>query len=62
MKAFFKRLMSDVLGATALEYGLILALLFIAVSSTIAGFADENGNIWNRVSTSMSNAVAGSGP
>jgi pilus assembly protein Flp/PilA len=62
MKAFLKNLMNDADGATALEYGLILALLFIAVSSTIAGFADENGNIWNRVSNSMSNAVASAGP
>jgi pilus assembly protein Flp/PilA len=58
MKALLKRLMSDDLGATALEYGLILALLFIAVSGTVSGFADENGNIWNRVSNEMSDAVA----
>lgn len=58
MKAFFKRLMSDVLGATAIEYGLILALLFIAMVSSVQGFANENQNIWNKVSNSMSNAVA----
>jgi pilus assembly protein Flp/PilA len=58
MKAFFKRLMNDVLGATAIEYGLILALVFIAAAGAIGGFADENQNIWNKVSNSMSNAVA----
>ncbi len=57
MKAFLKRLICDARGATALEYGLILALLFIAISSTISGFADENGNTWNKVSTAMHNAV-----
>ena len=31
MKAIFKRLFSDVSGATALEYGLILGLMFIAM-------------------------------
>ena len=60
MKAFLKRLISDVRGATALEYGLLLALLFIAISGTISGFADENGNTWNKVSTAMQNAVASS--
>lgn len=62
MKSLFKRLSIDTLGATALEYGLILALLFIAVAGTVEGFADANGNIWNNVSSSMANAVAGSTP
>ncbi len=63
MKAFLKRLKSDVLGATAMEYGLILALMFVAMAGALQGFADENGNTWNKVSTAMKNAVAtGTGP
>jgi pilus assembly protein Flp/PilA len=57
MKAFLKRLKSDVFGGTAMEYGLILALMFVAMAGALQGFANENGNTWNRVSTAMSNAV-----
>jgi pilus assembly protein Flp/PilA len=57
MTDFLARLLRDIRGATALEYGLILALLFLAVASTVTGFANENGNIWNRVSNEMSDAV-----
>jgi len=57
MKAIFKRLFSDVSGATALEYGLILGLMFIAMASALNGFADANMNIWTNVSSSMSKAV-----
>jgi pilus assembly protein Flp/PilA len=60
MRAFFKRLMDDNLGATAIEYGLILALMFIAMVGTFEGVADENYNIWTKVSNSMKNAVASS--
>jgi pilus assembly protein Flp/PilA len=57
MKAIFKRLLSDASGATAIEYGLILALMFLAMVSALNGFADSNLNTWNKVSSSMSDAV-----
>ena len=58
MKALLKRLLRDTLGATAIEYGLILALLFIAMVGSLQGFAGENQNTWNSVSTAMADAVA----
>lgn len=57
MKAIIKRLLSDVSGATAIEYGLILALMFLAMAAALEGFADANTNIWTNVSSSMSKAV-----
>lgn len=57
MKAIIKRLLSDASGATAIEYGLILALMFLAMVSTLNGFADANLNTWEKVSSSMSDAV-----
>jgi pilus assembly protein Flp/PilA len=57
MKAFFQRLKDEISGATAIEYGLILALLFIAMVGAVNGFADENFNIWTNVSNAMSDAV-----
>jgi pilus assembly protein Flp/PilA len=56
MKAFLKRLKNDVYGGTAIEYGLVLALLFVAMVGALEGFANENENTWNRVSTAMVDA------
>jgi pilus assembly protein Flp/PilA len=57
MKAFLKRLKTDVFGGTAMEYGLILALMFVAMAGALEGFANINHNIWTDVSNAMSNAV-----
>jgi len=57
MKAFFKRLKSDDFGGTAMEYGLILALMFVAMAGALEGFAGVNQNTWTYVSNSMSQAV-----
>jgi pilus assembly protein Flp/PilA len=58
MKALIKRLMRDTLGATAIEYGLILALVFIAIVGSLEAFAGANLNTWNSISTAMADAVA----
>jgi pilus assembly protein Flp/PilA len=58
MKALLKRLKTDVFGGTAMEYGLILALMFVAMAGALEGFANINHNIWTNVSNAMSNAVA----
>ena len=44
--AFYKNLLSDQRGATAVEYGLIIALLVIAIVSVLSEVADENTGIW----------------
>jgi pilus assembly protein Flp/PilA len=58
MTPFLKRLKNDVFGATAMEYGLILALMFVAMAGALEGFANVNENIWMNVGNAMSNAVA----
>lgn len=40
-------------GATAVEYGLILALVFLAMVVAVYGFAQANSDIWNRVSNEV---------
>lgn len=40
-------------GATAIEYGLILAMVAIAIAAAIAGLGDINGGIWNGVATNV---------
>ena len=43
---FFKRLLRDDRGATAVEYGLIVALIVIAMMGALRGVANENTGLW----------------
>jgi pilus assembly protein Flp/PilA len=38
-------------GATAVEYGLIVALIFIAIAAAIGNAATSTINMWNNVAT-----------
>ncbi len=51
------RLAGDQRGATAVEYGLIVALIVIVVIAGVAGVADETTSMWNNVSDSVSGVV-----
>ncbi|WP_422345968.1 Flp family type IVb pilin [Parasphingorhabdus sp.] len=44
-----KKLYRSEQGATAVEYGLILALISIATIVAISGVANTTGNMWNDV-------------
>jgi len=46
----FLRLLRDTRGATAIEYGLIVALLVIAIITALQGVADENTGLWAIIS------------
>lgn len=48
---------SDENGATAIEYGLICALLVIAMSVGLNGVATSTINMWTRVSDNVSAAI-----
>ena len=43
---FMKRLLRDTRGATAIEYGLIVALLVIAIIVAVQGVANETNGLW----------------
>lgn len=45
-----RALMSDRKGATAVEYGLILALIFLAVVTSVKGVATGTIDMWDDVS------------
>ena len=49
------RLMRSTRAATAVEYGLIVALIFLAAVSAIGDVADGTGTMWNNVSTAAQN-------
>ena len=49
MTNFLKRFGSDNSGATAIEYGLIASLIVISSIGAFNAFADEENNIWAKV-------------
>jgi len=49
-------LVRDERGATAVEYGLILALIVIAMLASFALMANGTTGLWNNISTSVINA------
>ncbi|MEB3415219.1 Flp family type IVb pilin [Alteriqipengyuania sp. WL0013] len=44
-----KSLGNDEKGATAVEYGLIVALIVVAIIGAVKGVADENNGMWATV-------------
>ena len=51
---FFKRLLRDDRGATAVEYGLIVALIVIAMIVAMGSVGAQNNAMWDFVSTKVS--------
>ncbi len=46
---FIKRLLRENRGATAVEYGLIVALIVIAIMAALRGVANETNGLWATV-------------
>lgn len=46
-------LLRDRRGATAVEYGLILSLIFLAMVVAIQGVATQTTSMWNNVSNAV---------
>ena len=57
MFRFLARLGRDANGATAVEYGLILALVFLAMLGGITSFGQSAIGVWSRVSNTVSNSA-----
>lgn len=49
MRNLIKRIASDIRGATAVEYGLIMALIFLAMVAAVQNFAMETISMWSEV-------------
>ena len=49
----FLRIFKDQRGATAVEYGLILALIFLAMIGALTSVTSETIEMWNYVSQSV---------
>lgn len=60
MKAILQKLMLDTRGASAVEMGLICALIVLAMLTALKGVANETSNTWNTVSQKSQAAISGS--
>lgn len=49
-----RKIRGDVRGATAVEYGLILALVFLAMLGALSAFAGGTTSMWNNVASEIS--------
>lgn len=56
----FRDLFANEDGATAIEYGLIAALVAVAAIGAMGALGDSLGNTFNKVSGDMTNASDGS--
>ena len=54
MRSLMQRIAADDNGATAIEYGLIAALIVIAILTSMHAFADETIAMWTNVDAKMS--------
>ena len=52
-KTFLQRLLDDTRGATAVEYGLIAALIVIAMVTSLQGLANSTIDMWNGIETKV---------
>jgi pilus assembly protein Flp/PilA len=52
-----KAILEDNSGATAIEYGLIVSLIVIAIIASLNTFANETISMWGDVETAMTDAA-----
>lgn len=55
---FFHALLRDDAGATAIEYGLIAALIAVALMSTVSGFGSQLKTTFSKTSSQLNTANA----
>jgi len=58
MKSLLRMLLEDEAGTSAIEYGLILAMIFLAILTALGGMSNENNNIWTTFSGKTRDAIA----
>ena len=60
MCAFFRRLLRDEEGPTAVEYAVLLALIIVAIMAGIGAVGSQTGGMWSNNQTQLNNAGLGS--
>lgn len=59
MRRLFGRFLTDQRGATAIEYGLIMALIFLVLVSAFSLFAGGSTGVFNKAMNAISAAING---
>jgi pilus assembly protein Flp/PilA len=59
--SIFREIAADGRGATAIEYGLILAMVFLAMVGALQAFGVQVIDMFNNVSTTSVSAMQGAG-
>ncbi len=49
------RFLRDEEGATAIEYGLIVSLIFLAITAAVNGFTTETNSLYSTIESSLIN-------
>jgi pilus assembly protein Flp/PilA len=60
IRSFSLKIAKDKTAATAVEYGLILGLIVIAILVAISGVAHETIGMWNKIYSKSDAAISGS--
>ena len=61
MTKLLKRFTQDESGATAIEYGLICALIFIVILSAVTAFGQAGTGVFKAAAAAIVAAIAGGG-
>ncbi|UYV14594.1 Flp family type IVb pilin [Porphyrobacter sp. ULC335] len=57
LSTFIKELKDDTSGATAIEYGLIVSLIVIALIGALQGVATTTTEMWDKIETESIDAM-----
>lgn len=57
MGPFIRKLLRSETGATAVEYGLIVALIVLAIIGSVSAVADKNTGLWATVKQKIENVM-----
>ena len=61
MNTFLARFAEDDSGATSLEYGLIISLIFQAILGSVTAFGDATAGLFNTAMNAVREAMTGGG-
>jgi pilus assembly protein Flp/PilA len=57
---FWRRLLTETEGATAVEYAVMLAMILIAVITAVGTVGSQTGGLWSSIKTNLTNVGFGS--
>ena len=57
MTTLIRRFLNDERGATAIEYALIVSLIFLVIVSSVGVFASRDTVIFDKISTAVGSAI-----